>query len=188
MKRFFYIVILFLATITVIFNSCGKSGTSIPGVDDSEDDPCGDQTFYSSPNMQIVNDALNGGTREIIFEDLNNYPKDICTEEHPDVIFNYSISQPLPGVSFFGKAYWSIYKQEVPMPYDNTKKTYQATMQPGLKDAFPSKPGYLYMQVIARMTSQGSYSDDTAYLRSFPATGGIAYQSAGVGYKRHKDK
>jgi hypothetical protein len=186
MKRtIFYTTLLTVFCFVAVFTSCDKNGNV--NLDDA-DVKCGTDMDWQSENLDYVNSSIEtGNIREFILEDKYP-PTNMCTEEHATARFQFgSFTDPVPGLKVFGKSYWSIYKQMtelkwIPMIPGGAYGHYYISTSVGLKDAFPSKPGNIYVQLIIQFPSRGSEAADIAFRDSIDE-----YKRIYVDYKEYKE-
>jgi|SRR5688572_2731478 len=172
MKRFDILrTVTFLILAYGIFsgNSCfNKTNTEA-------DNKCGESTVWKhtfEPDAYHDNGVGADGYREYRYEILTT-PEDICPEEHIKVLYlahlDTSIKKAPESLSIRGYAYWSLFGRSTPMPVSFFEGIgdYEAKDEIGLKQAFPSGPGYIGLQILVRFPSKGSgIYDDLAYVDS----------------------
>lgn len=172
MKRFDLLrTITFLILAYGIFtgNSCfNKTNTEA-------DNKCGESTVWKhtfEPASYHDNGVGADGYREYRYEILST-PEDICPEEHINIRYlaqlDTSITKAPDSLSIRGYAYWSLFGRSTPMPvsFVGGIGNYEAEDQVGLKQAFPSGPGYIGLQILVRFPSKGpGVYDDFNYIDS----------------------
>jgi hypothetical protein len=185
-KTIFYTTLITVFCFVAVLMSCSKSDTV--NLDDL-DVKCGDSRDWQLEFPELVNSSIEtGNIREFIIEDKYP-PTNMCTEEHVSVRYQFSCQthDPVPGLKVFGKAYWGIYKPQMtelkwePPTTSTGWGQYYVTTTVGLKEAFPSKPGNIYVQLVIQFPSKGSEAADIAYRDSIEA-----HKMIYVDYKEYK--
>ena len=157
-------IILPTAFVTLLlFATCTKT--------DDYSGPCGDKKQWAAhkETMTIINSSYNyaDSMRTVIFQDAQ-IPTDICADDEPTATFNVNVKNSEHNVYWSGKAYWGgifgTTKYLGVTGIDSVSKgsdnVASGSFIIGLKQAYPSGPASVALQMVAVFKTFGSDSLD----------------------------
>lgn len=157
-------LIAFYGLLSFLLTTClGKERVAIP------ESPCGIvQHWYRVLNTSyVVATDDNGGMVSFYFEDTAT-PVNICGQEHVQATMQVETydNKPTTDITYQAHAYWVVYGNKINMQWDAASNIYRAQMDIGLMQAFPDKPGWIGLQVIATFPDKGNTHNNKVYISS----------------------
>jgi hypothetical protein len=133
-----------------------------------DEGPCGESTTWDATmvtkDSRIAVYGFDGaGNRTITHIPTIKEPEDMCGDEHVKVQYTavFSPSKPSTDIQVYGTATWSLFGR-TKLLSGTTDRNHVEEI--GLKQAFPSEPGYLLTSIQYVFPSQGGAELDSAWL------------------------
>jgi hypothetical protein len=117
--------------------------------------------------IEIISSSFDHATytRTVILE-ATDIPEDVCNEANPTCTYKVQVKKAHFKITWTGKLYWGLGKMEWPIgttgdDVNDVAINEMRVLEGGtLKKAFPDKPAWLSLQLIAKFQSTGFDSVD----------------------------